>query len=79
MTDDPQRLNRALLAAHDAGDRAALVGLYARAARLADGAEARGFFLTQAYVFALETGAPEVTPLRAELVAMGREAKEDSR
>ncbi|MGV6812273.1 MAG: hypothetical protein ACWA47_08510 [Brevirhabdus sp.] len=79
MEETRQSLERALLAAHNAGDKPALVGLYTRAAQLADGEDARGFFLTQAFVFALDTGAPEATPLRAELAAMGREVKEDSR
>lgn len=64
-------LNARLLAAHDAGDHRALVALYQQAA--AQDAEAQGFFLTQAYIFALETGHPDATALRAELVAMGRE------
>ena len=34
---------------------------------------ARGFYLTYAFIFALETGHPETAGLRAQLVAMGRE------
>ncbi len=69
-------IDAALIAAHEAGDHARLVVLYAEAA---DGAEAAGdtgaccFFLTQAYVFALVTGAPEAGALHARLMAHGRE------
>lgn len=66
-------LNARLLAAHADGDKAALVGLYAEAADRANGRDAAAFFLTQAYVFALDCGHPDAAPLRARLVAMGRE------
>ena len=65
-------LDARLLAAHAAGDRVALVALYRQAADAADG-DARGFFLTQAYVFALETGHNEAADLRAALINLGRE------
>ncbi len=70
-------LDARLLAAHAAGDAAALAALYAEAG---DRAEARGavdaacFFLTQAYVFALEAGHAAAATLHARLVAHGREA-----
>jgi hypothetical protein len=67
-------LDAALLAAHAAGDRAALIRLYAQAAEAADDGEAAGFYLTHAYVFALEAGAPEAAALHARLKAEGREA-----
>lgn len=61
-------LEAALLDAHAVGDRAALVTLYAEAA---DGAsDAAAFFLTQAYVFALEIGDTRAPELRARLVEM---------
>jgi len=66
-------LDAALLAAHAAGDGAALVGLYIQAAGAARDPAAAGFFLTQAYVFALEVRHPEAAGLRARLVASGRE------
>ena len=66
-------LDARLLAAHAADDRPALIRLYAEAADAAVDADARGFYLTHAYVFALEAGAPEAEQLRAQLVAMGRE------
>ena len=63
-------LDAELLAAHASGDRAALVGLYAQAAEAAAPAE-RAFFLTQAYVFALETGDSRAATLKAALVRLG--------
>jgi hypothetical protein len=73
---DRADLDAALIDAHEAGDQPRLVALYARAA---DAAEAGGdtgaccFFLTQAYVFALASGAPEAGMLHARLLAQGRE------
>lgn len=69
-----RRLEEAILAAHAAGDRRALAALYARAADSLTDLDAACFFLTQAYVFALEAGAPEAAPLHARLKAHGREA-----
>jgi hypothetical protein len=66
-------LDAALLAAHAADDRPALVGLYTKAADTAPSPEAAGFYLTHAYVFALEAGLPEAARLRARLKAEGRE------
>ena len=66
-------LEARLLAAHAADDREALVALYTEAADQSDEADARGFFLTHAYVFALELGAPQASALRQRLVEMGRE------
>lgn len=69
-------LDAALLNAHARDDLVALVSLYTEAA---DQAQARGdrdamcFFLTHAYVFALETGAPVADDLHARLKAEGRE------
>ena len=65
------RLDAALLAAHEAGDGARLIGLYAQAAERAD-APARPFFLTQAWVHALEAGDRRAEALAAKLRAMGR-------
>lgn len=71
MKDD---LDAQLLAAHGARDGPALIGLYSQAALGANSDTACGFYLTHAYVFALETGDPRAADLRAKLVAMGREA-----
>lgn len=73
---DRAALDAALIAAHEAGDQPRLVALYSCAA---DHAEAAGdtdaccFFLTQAYVFALASGAPAAGALHARLMAHGRE------
>ncbi len=69
----PGELDAALLAAHAADDRTALVELYAQAAESAKDMTAAGFYLTHAYVFALEAGLPEAAALHAKLKADGRE------
>ena len=66
-------LDARLLAAHVAADRAGLIALYEEAARGANTDTARGFYLTHAYVFALDAGDSHAEVLRRELVAMGRE------
>ena len=66
-------LDARLLAAHAAGDLGALVGLYAEAAEAADTVDAACFYLTHAYIFALDTGDPRVGALKARLVAAGRD------
>ena len=66
-------LDAQLLAAHDRDDKSALVTLYTRAAEAATDETAAGFYLTHAYVFALEMGAPQAAELKARLIAMGRE------
>lgn len=66
-------LNDRLLAAHAEGAHDALVHLYAEAADRANDPAAEGFFLTHAYVFALERNHPDALRLKARLVASGRE------
>lgn len=66
-------LNDRILTAHDRGDRAGLVRLYETAADQASRVEETGFFLTQAYVFALELGHERAAALRERLVSLGRE------
>jgi len=66
-------LDDRLLAAHEADDRALLVKLYTEAADHANDADACGFYLTHAYIYALEAGAPQAASLCARLVLMGRE------
>ena len=73
MTD----LDAALLAAHEAGDGRALVTLYQQAAAQAADIDAACFYLTHAFVFALEAGHPDVSLIRARLIAEGREPPED--
>ena len=67
-------LHNAILAAHAAGDHRGLVTLYRQAAEGAVGAKETGFFLTQAYVFALETGHSDAPELHQALCGLGREA-----
>jgi len=69
----PSDLDARLLAAHAAGDAWALVTLYAQAATQAETETAQAFYLTHAYVFALEVNHPDAHALNAKLVAMGRE------
>lgn len=66
-------LDARLLQAHAANDTAALVDLYIEAAESAPSEDATGFYLTHAYVFALEIAHPSSADLRAQLVSMGRE------
>lgn len=69
-------IDRALLAAHVANDKAKLVGLYRQAGdmMLASGrVDAGCFFLTHAYIFALDCGAPEAAEIHQTLIAFGRE------
>ncbi|MBY8975061.1 hypothetical protein KHP62_04525 [Rhodobacteraceae bacterium NNCM2] len=69
-------LDAALIAAHDAGDHLKLVTLYTEAAEAAEKAgdiDACCFYLTHAYVFALETGHDEADNLKDRLKAYERE------
>lgn len=79
-TTDPAacraRLDARLIAAHQAGDWVRLVDLYAEAGALADAAgdvDAACFYVTQAYVFALQADDPRANELHAVLKARGRE------
>ncbi|MEL6682483.1 MAG: hypothetical protein AAFQ09_07535 [Pseudomonadota bacterium] len=65
-------LDEALLDAHARDDRAQLVALYTKAADQAATTDATCFFLTQAYVFALETGDPATPVLFNRLKDYGR-------
>nr|WP_284266741.1 hypothetical protein [Roseicyclus sp. Amp-Y-6] len=58
------------MAAHAKADRPALIGLYAEAAETATGTAA-AFYLTHAFVFALEAGDARAPVLKARLVALG--------
>ena len=66
-------LDAELLAAHAAGDVEALITLYTRASEQAVQDVARGFYLTHAYVFALEAGDARAEYLARELRKMGRQ------
>ncbi|MCO6383933.1 hypothetical protein [Oceanicola sp. 502str15] len=63
-------LDARLLAAHAARDGAALARLYAEAAEA--GGPGAGFYLTQAWVFALEAGLPEAEAYARRLKAGAR-------
>jgi len=65
-------LDAALLEAHARDDRDALISLYGRAADEAGDDVARGFYLTHAYVFALEAGDARAEGLAARLRKSGR-------
>ncbi|MGI9368025.1 MAG: hypothetical protein ACR2O2_04225 [Ruegeria sp.] len=66
-------LENRLLQAHANGDTTALIDLYQEAADAASADDAKGFYLTHAYVFALETGSPKANQIRDRLILMGRE------
>lgn len=66
-------LDARLLEAHERRDLAALVGLYTQAAEARHQAEAQAFYLTHAYVFALDAGDARAQGLHARLVALGCE------
>lgn len=71
-------LDQRLLAAHAGGAPVDLAGLYREAADLAEreGDVTRAcFFLTHAWVYALEAGDDLAKDLRARLVAHGRETE----
>ena len=61
-----------LLAAHACDDRSALVALYAEAADVAETTDAACFYLTQAYIYALEKGDPGTKALYQRLKRLGR-------
>lgn len=65
-------LHARLLAAHEANDGPALITLYIEASATAGDETAAAFFLTHAYVFALEAGDPRAATLREDLIRRGR-------
>lgn len=72
---DDGELQAALLKAHGARDHMQLVHLYTEAANMHEAAgyvDAACFFLTHAYVFALEQGAAEAVALNKRLADYGR-------
>lgn len=66
-------LDARLLEAHARGRAEDLVQLYARAADEAEDDKARAFYLTHAYVYALDSGHGDADTLREALIAMGCE------
>lgn len=71
-------LNDALLKASARKDATALASLYEQAAASVTDLSERRFFLTHAYIHALEAGADSVPRLRRELVDLGAEAGEET-
>lgn len=72
---DLNELDTHLLQAHSDHDVPALIRLYALAADQADQRQdhdAACFYLTHAFVFALEDGAPEADELNRQLYERGR-------
>lgn len=72
---DRDALDRQLLEAHANRDGHALARLYTQAAELCEAegdVDAACFFLTHAFVFALEAGAPEARALNMRLAERGR-------
>lgn len=72
---DPKALDAALLEAHNRNDVAALVRLYTLAGDQAErqkDIQAACFYLTHAFVYALESGAPEADGLNRRLADHGR-------
>ena len=67
-------LEERLLAAHAADDLARLIRLYQEASQRAVSEDVAAFFLTQAYVYALDLGDPAASGLRQALIARGRES-----
>ena len=70
-------LDARMLAAHANHDLAGLVDLYTQAANMSEAQghiDAACFYLTQAYIFALDFGATEAQTLHARLKTHGREA-----
>jgi len=66
-------LEARLQAAHHSGDTEALIAVYQEAAATAPDIDTACFFLTHAYVFALEAGDARAAALRAQFAAEGRE------
>lgn len=69
-----KNLDDRMISAHAAQDRMALIKLYREAADSVNDRDASCFFLTHAYIFALEAGATEARNLHACLKAQGRES-----
>ena len=65
-------LDRQLLAAHAQDNTTALIGLYTEAGEQAPEEVASAFFLTHAFIFALEAGDARAADLHTRLKAMGR-------
>ena len=70
-------LDQDLICAHQTGDTSKLVVLYQQAAEASfarNDHNAGCFYLTHAYIFALESNHPKASVIHAELVRHGRES-----
>ena len=67
-----RELDAKLLAAHATGDKFALVSLYAEAAEATADPARAAFYLTHAWVFALESDDPRAETYRERLAEQGR-------
>lgn len=65
-------LDGQLLAAHAANNLSDLIALYEQASTQAKTPVAKGFYLTHAFIFALEAGDKRAAMLRQRLASMGR-------
>ncbi|MEM8837848.1 MAG: hypothetical protein AAGE89_07125 [Pseudomonadota bacterium] len=76
MTRTKSALDKALVDAHNAGNKAEIARLYEEAGNVfeADGdVDGAAFYLTHAYVFALEIGSSRADQLQERLHRLGRE------
>lgn len=64
-------LDQAMAKARLTGDWSQVIALYTQAADTAPDAQATAFYLTHAYVHALEAAAPEAPALHTRLTALG--------
>lgn len=67
-----KNLNDAILNAHAQNDGVSLVALYTQAADETNDVDTTCFFLTYAYIYALELGLPDADTLYSRLDAYGR-------
>lgn len=75
MAPELEEIERRLLLAHEANDSRQLVQLYTEAANYLEtvkNIDATCFYLTHAFVYALELGLSEAAGLNKRLVAYGR-------
>lgn len=70
------RFATALQTAHETGDWSGVIALYVTAAEAEDDPRGAAFYLTHAYVHALEAGCASAPSLRSRLVALGADLPE---
>lgn len=78
MTTDTDALQKRLLVAHENENAHDLVDLYTLVANQNEAAgniDAACFYLTHAFVYALQEGAPEANPLNERLFLYGRDVR----